>query len=558
ATMHGRMSKLRRSLSRSMLQLHAIHALSRSHSHLAGDAYESRQAAPNEDLMHKFANPSTFSQFRDVVQGNSENLREIINILDEKATLDANYSKTLHKLAARLHKITQKSTCEIDNGWTSAAEQFDMQATIHSNLSSALADDVVQPLRAIQMNEEKTVRASSLFVEKQLKRLKEKKADVARAKRVAYNAAKDLERLEQSADSDKTNQNKYTPRRKKLQESSKKAEDAYVFESIDLEKMREMSEKVLQRAVAGLEGIEMERLAHTKTALGRLQRKIEQLGPSLTQMFTRQTHNLDVAIACSPSSFLQSLSPSQTPSNNVMLVDTFAENFAEVIKGERRREALGRLQGLLDAELQRMYALARVEDVRSQQISLVEYVEYLYFKVGESISSLEGRSSTGIHRLSRFSHRVKDKQGLPQTILALPLTEGADTVTLPGLSSPSLSPSSPPPTEEGEEEEIYEEYEKISDEGFYNSTSRQSTVIDDPATTNEEEKKVCRVIYDFSPQNDEEIEIRAGESVLIESRLGPDWCYGRVISPIGRTLPPQTIGRFPTTYVCIQEASIFL
>ncbi|GMT18968.1 hypothetical protein PFISCL1PPCAC_10265, partial [Pristionchus fissidentatus] len=558
-TMHGRMSKLRRSLSRSVLQLHAIHALSRSHNHLNSDAYESRQNAPNEDLIHKFASPSTFNQFKEIVQGNSENLREIINILDEKSTLDANYSKSLHKLAARLHKITQKATCEIDNGWTSAAEQFDMQATIHSNLSSALSDDIVQPLRAIQINEERSVRASSLFVEKQLKRLKEKKADVARAKRLAYTAAKDLERLEQTADTDKTNQNKYPPRRKKLQDAAKKSEDAYVFESIDLEKMREMTEKVLQRAVAGLEGIEMERLAHSQTALGRLHRKIEQLGPSLTQMFTRQTNNLDVAIHSSPSSFLQSLSPSQTPSNNVMLTDTFAENFAEVMKMERRRESLGRLAGLLDAELQRMYALARVEDVRSQQISLVEYVEYLYYKVGESLSSLEGRSSTSSHRLNTFQHRLKDKQGLPQTILVLPLTEGADTVTLPGLSSPSLPASSPISSPiQSDCNDTYEEYEKISDEGFYNSNSRQSTVIDDPSLS-EEDKKVCRVIYDFKPQNEEEIEIRAGESVLIESRLGPDWCYGRVITPLGRSLPPQqTMGRFPTTYISMQEASIFL
>lgn len=47
-------------------------------------------------------------------------------------------------------------------------------------------------------------------------------------------------------------------------------------------------------------------------------------------------------------------------------------------------------------------------------------------------------------------------------MLALPLTEGADTITLPGLSSPSLPASSPQPTEEGDEEEIYEEYEKVT------------------------------------------------------------------------------------------------
>ncbi|KAK6024318.1 hypothetical protein OSTOST_09875, partial [Ostertagia ostertagi] len=89
---------------------------------------------------------------------------------------------------------------DIDKGWTSVAEQFDVQATIHSNLGSALTDDVIQPLRSIQLTEAKTIRAATLFVERETRKLKDTKDATLRKKRLLYESSKQLEKLEQSFD----------------------------------------------------------------------------------------------------------------------------------------------------------------------------------------------------------------------------------------------------------------------------------------------------------------------------------------------------------------------
>ncbi|KHJ89915.1 hypothetical protein OESDEN_10248 [Oesophagostomum dentatum] len=144
--------------------------------------------------------PANFDQLRHLVQRNNDVLREVIAAFEEKAALDFHYSKMLKKISANLHKATHQVESDIDKGWTSVAEQFDVQATIHSNLGSALTDDVVQPLRSIQISEAKTIRAAALFVERELRKLKDRKDGTTRTKRLLYECSKQLEKLEQAND----------------------------------------------------------------------------------------------------------------------------------------------------------------------------------------------------------------------------------------------------------------------------------------------------------------------------------------------------------------------
>lgn len=41
--------------------------------------------------------------------------------------------------------------------------------------------------------------------------------------------------------------------------------------------------------------------------------------------------------------------------------------------------------------------------------TLVEFIEYLFYKVNDAINSLDGGQHKGYHRLSRFQHKLKDK-----------------------------------------------------------------------------------------------------------------------------------------------------
>ncbi|KHJ90601.1 hypothetical protein OESDEN_09553 [Oesophagostomum dentatum] len=152
----------------------------------------------------------------------------------------------LKKISANLHKATHQVESDIDKGWTSVAEQFDVQATIHSNLGSALTDDVVQPLRSIQISEAKTIRAAALFVERELRKLKDRKDGTTRTKRLLYECSKQLEKLEQANDQHQNGERFPTfpcqavnvNKKKRIEDQVKKQEESYIWETVDLEKQR--------------------------------------------------------------------------------------------------------------------------------------------------------------------------------------------------------------------------------------------------------------------------------------------------------------------------------
>ncbi|KAJ1348820.1 hypothetical protein KIN20_004215 [Parelaphostrongylus tenuis] len=312
--MNARMSRLRRSLSRSVQQL----SLTRSNSlngliELPTSSYTT--------LVDKFATPTNFNQLRQLVQRNNDLLREIIFAFEEKAALDFQYSKALKKISASLHRVTQQAECDIDKGWTSVAEHFDVQATIHSNLGSALTDDIIQPLRSIQNAEAKTIRAAALFVDREARKLKERKESTMRMKRMLYEGSKQLEKLEQALIS--SSGERASVKKSRLEEQVKKQEESYIWETVDLEKQRRVTEGVLRKGVESLEAVERQRLAHCQTALGRYQRKIEQLAPNLQQMFERHTNNLDIAVQANASDYITGIQPSAAAVNLVVLSDLY-------------------------------------------------------------------------------------------------------------------------------------------------------------------------------------------------------------------------------------------
>ncbi|KAJ1348819.1 hypothetical protein KIN20_004214 [Parelaphostrongylus tenuis] len=209
--------------------------------------------------------------------------------------------------------------------------------------------------------------------------------------------------------------------------------------------------------------------------------------------------------------------------------------------GARRRAALERVSSVLNAELQRMYSEGRADTqiCNTRQITLVEFIEYLYYKVNDAINSLDGCQHRGYHRLVRFQQKTKDKAGLLTTVLVIPLA-GEDQ-SLPPPSIASVSGYATPGKVLQSSSEEYEDYDKISDDGFYN-TSSQPTVFDEPAT----HSPLYRVLYDFEPKHDDEIKVRAGECVVVKDRIGDDWLIGHVFT---HDSGDCKTGRFPTSYV---------
>ncbi|CAJ0942879.1 unnamed protein product, partial [Mesorhabditis belari] len=251
-----------------------------------------------------------------------------------------------------------------------------------------------------------------------------------------------------------------------------------------------------------------------------------------------------------------------------------AENFSEIILGERRKSTLKRIASLLDRELRAIYNKKQSTAV-SRELTNIEFVEFLYYKINEALNSAEGSGGRGFHRLAGYLQKSKDKQGLSHSSLVIPLSD-------PLLSTESTSP--------GCFEDRNDDYDKSTDNGDSAQTTsflgnppstsgsetytleavkmesypetvlppklgigfkeehliRQSTVIDDPDPS----LSICQALYDFNGTHQEELSIKAGENLIVESRLGDDWLVGRAMDGI-----EERKGRFPTIYVTFLTSS---
>ncbi|VDD87210.1 unnamed protein product [Enterobius vermicularis] len=450
----------------------------------------------------------------------------------------------MHKLSARLHKITLNACGIIDQGWSCVAEQFDAHATIHSNLGSAIADDIVQPLRAIFNSQHQTIKATEQLVERELRKLVDKRSEAAKIKRQLHSCSRDLEKVDQLIDNDKTSNIKLSVKKRKLLDQVIKFEQTYIEETLSAEKQRRNTENVLRRGVERLETVERQRLAHCQTALGRFQRKVAQLGPNLNLMFERHMNALNGAVNADPLVHIGSIVPTCSANHSIFLCDFHAENFGEVMGSDRRRWALERVSATLHDEADKVKAESN-EPIAvniADFVSELQFLEYLAFKVDESLKSIDGTQNRAYHRLAAYQQRTKDKMGLPQTILSIPLEENKKLLAIQPPSLPTTSS-----TDEYEYEQIYNDGPLIQNQN--NNTEQLPSTNGDQAEMQENLKQICRVLYDFNATSEDELDVRAGDCVIVESQLGSDWLIGHIISDLTNGSNISKTGRFPASYV---------
>ncbi|KAM3723025.1 Nostrin [Dirofilaria immitis] len=551
--MHSRMSRLRRSLSRGSL----FNGLSKSQLSLVDLPTIHQQSM----LLNKFSTPTAFPQLRQLVYSNNEILREIISIFDERASLDFAYSKTMQKLSSRLHKVSTKSPGIIDHAWSYVADQFDAQASIHSNLGSAITDDIVQPLRAIFNSQYRTIRATEQLANRELRFLTSKRDELSKIKRLLHSSSRDLEKVEQLIDNDNMSNIKLSVKKRKLLEQVMKQEQAYIEETIATERQRRLTDGVLRKGVEYLEVVEKQRLAHCQTALGRFQRKISQLGPNLNMMFERCINALNDAINAEPNEQISMLTPICSTNHTIYLCDFHAENFAEIIGGQRRRWTLERINAVLHEYLKRTQLEVNPtlpSSASTANCSYIEFLEYLIYKMNESLKSIDGTQNREYHRLARFQQKLKDKMGLTQTVLAIPLDdfENDEKPSAPSLPTTSSIEDEIEPIV-NEIREPLEQY-AVPRSMLYDESQHMQNTSSSTCTSNSETiKRIYRVLYDFTATTEDELDVHAGDCVLVEGKIGNDWMIGQIISnnqmidgnSIVTSKMNNKIGRFPTSYV---------
>lgn len=82
-----------------------------------------------------------------------------------------------------------------------------------------------------------------------------------------------------------------------------------------------------------------------------------------------------------------------------------------------------------------------------------------------------------------------------------------------------------------------------------NNTEQLPSTNGDQAEMQENLKQICRVLYDFNATSEDELDVRAGDCVIVESQLGSDWLIGHIISDLTNGSNISKTGRFPASYV---------
>ncbi|MFH4975667.1 hypothetical protein AB6A40_002376 [Gnathostoma spinigerum] len=398
-------------------------------------------------------------------------------------------------------------------------------------------------------------------------------------------------------------------KKRKLTEQVQRYEKEYLEQTIAAENQRRTTDGALRKSVERLEIVEKQRLAHCQTALGRFQRKIAQLGPNIHLMFERHMNTLNGAVNADPLVHIASLTPTVSANHRVVLCDFHAENFGEVISVERRRDALERASSMIDDELPQINGSPHSPNDYSQNpsdFSMAEFIEYLSFKIKEAIRTIDGTQNRIPNRLAVYQQKTKDKFGLPETVLNIPL------VTIPTSQIPK-QPNSPSalqcvPTSSSTDDCDYEPIyaydtrvdaasrERRSGEKMELSscgTRSHETTTNSAATTPDSNgylpvasnstgvtqnnsshsnnncsnsnqsssphresfdedsgmKQIRRVLYDFMSNSEDELSVRAGDCVIVERQLNKDWLLGYVISDLTKSSSVSKIGRFPASYV---------
>ena len=90
---------------------------------------------------------SGFEDVKNLIKNGSDFAKEIGSILEERAELEAIYSKGISKLAAKLFKASKENVGTVSNAWHFVANDFEQTAEVHKTVAAALAEEIAKPLK---------------------------------------------------------------------------------------------------------------------------------------------------------------------------------------------------------------------------------------------------------------------------------------------------------------------------------------------------------------------------------------------------------------------------
>ncbi|KAF3428886.1 hypothetical protein E2986_03391 [Frieseomelitta varia] len=544
-----------------------------------------------------------FEDVRRYVKQGGDFCKELASILHERAELEAAYAKGLSKLSNKLTKACAKDqggngSGGVNEAWRCVGEEMEAAAEAHRIWGITLSEQIAKPLRVgvaeAQGRSRKSIENS---VDKAGKSLHEWRNIATKSKKQSFACARenerlqDLARLQSISQSQQSNNkssthhmtekeaSKLETRRRKAEDSSRRADTEFYTVSVRAERARLEYESTVRKGAKQMELLEEERLSALKDLANVYLAHLQALAPRLQQSADRLAAPIrncnvsqDIEIL---KNLIRRVESNEGCNADQLLPDFYAEHVTLAMNRERRKQALVRVLHLIRQDLERerrgregletlhrafIATPAFAADESTQNVteklhhmrSMLLYLEAARYKVGGTLAEVEG-SKRDKHPLAEHILVSRDKQGLQQSVLKIPswaknesfeiqydedemdvhLVKDHDAESRHWADRTAGDGNSENPPDEDDFSD-FDEFSSHSEDN--NNQDVEATETSGKSDGTEQ----CRAIYQYSANLNDELSLSPGDLITVHQKQPDGWWIGECR---GRT------GIFPATYV---------
>ncbi|CAH1789065.1 unnamed protein product [Owenia fusiformis] len=513
-----------------------------------------------------------FEELRKYIKQGNEFCKEVSTLMLERSELEMHYGKVLNKLAGKLSKSATNCIGTLASAWSAVAVEMQEEAELHKNLGQMLSEEVYKPLKVLAENQHKARKPVESMVNKALQSLTDRRSEEQKAKKLAFSSAKEREKLSEQLAQARAGKGKSTEKDiSKLQkrvntsdELLRKTDRDYHNVAIKAEGSREDWETAVYKASIQMQMLEETRINEMHKQLQKIYSCIAPLAPRQVQSCER----LNEAVICVDlNADLRTIvdqkgtGPNQP---NQHLLECYAEDFANSMDVERRRDLLqsymlyltqsieveekGRegVEKLMDVYRNKPgFADQETQDDTQHRLvhlnSMLSFLRGSQYKISCALAHLNGKPKPD-HQYSQYIEKTRDKQGLSQSILKLPISLLWQTFPNDDYRG-AADGGQPDPQYDARTQSVVSGISVWSaDDDEFETYEGDDAAFKPPeynSIQNSPEGR-CEAIYEYTAGQQDELTIKPGDVINVYQKQQDDWWQGELNGKVGL---------FPATYV---------
>ncbi|KAI4805730.1 hypothetical protein KUCAC02_010329 [Chaenocephalus aceratus] len=501
--------------------------------------------------------------------------RELMTVFQQRAELELTYSKGLQKLAGKLIRASKgMSNNSTYSAWCHVSDEMYSRADAHRSLGNAFQQEAILEIRQVLDEHNKRKRPLDSAIERTGKLFTANWSEQLKIKKKLVGLTREHEALFNFVENNRQictekEKQKMLNRLTKSAELQARVDDEYFNINMEGHQMRLKWENTLKNCHQVIQELEKQRIEVLFNILNRYNLHMSSFGQTLQhaqkkieQTVQRVDMDKDIQTLLAENSIT-----AEDHKAEFLVADYFEEDSKSLMAKDRRKEAIKLKVQRLEAsitktkkdregieKLMRTYSanpsfsnqknLEETEQQIDESTLKLDLLEATHCKLSVSLCELEGKAKS-FHRFSDSIVKWKDKDCEHSVVQ---LTRPVKLRRTPFRSRQSLRASI---IYKGPAQFVTQpSVEQVT------STTHEAAECDStingalPHTNNDKEQgKItpelcsigkCKALYDFTPEQDDELTLKEGDLLDICGKEENGWWFGKLD---GKT------GHFPSTYV---------